>query len=31
VRFAVAPDGQADSVLIENLNIHGQGKFARVK
>jgi CubicO group peptidase (beta-lactamase class C family) len=31
VRFAVAPDGKADRVLIENLNVHGQGTFSRVK
>jgi CubicO group peptidase (beta-lactamase class C family) len=31
VRFLVAPDGQSDQVLIENLNIHGQGTFTRVK
>jgi CubicO group peptidase (beta-lactamase class C family) len=31
VRFSVAPDGAADIVLIENLNIHGQGAFSRVK
>ncbi len=29
--FSIAPDGQADRVLIENLNVHGQGAFARVK
>lgn len=27
----IAPDGQADGVLIENLNVHGQGVFSRVK
>ncbi len=31
LRFSVAPDGQADGVLIENLNLHGQGTFSRVK
>ena len=31
LRFSVAPDNQADGVLIEFLNIHGQGTFARVK
>ena len=31
VRFSIAPDGQADRVLIENLDIHGQGAFVRVK
>jgi CubicO group peptidase (beta-lactamase class C family) len=31
LRFSIAPDDQADSVLIENLNIHGQGTFSRVK
>jgi CubicO group peptidase (beta-lactamase class C family) len=31
LRFSIAPDGRADSVLIENLNIHGQGTFSRVK
>ncbi|HEY2838072.1 MAG TPA: serine hydrolase [Pirellulales bacterium] len=30
VRFSVAPDGKADRVLIENLDIHGQGGFARI-
>lgn len=31
VRFSIAPDGQADRVLIENLDIHGQGAFSRAK
>ena len=31
VRFSIAPDGQADGVLIENLNINGLGTFPRVK
>jgi CubicO group peptidase (beta-lactamase class C family) len=31
VRFSVAPNRQADRVLIENLDIHGLGSFARVK
>jgi hypothetical protein len=31
VRFSIDPTRQADHVLIENLNIHGQGTFARVK
>jgi CubicO group peptidase (beta-lactamase class C family) len=31
VRFTVDPSRQADRVLIENLNIHGLGSFARVK
>ncbi len=31
LRFAIAPDGKTDQVLIENLNIHGQGTFSRVK
>jgi len=31
VSFSIAPDRQADRVLIENLNIHGQGAFSRVK
>jgi radical SAM superfamily enzyme YgiQ (UPF0313 family) len=30
VRFSVAPDEQADRVLIENLNVHGSGSFDRV-
>jgi CubicO group peptidase (beta-lactamase class C family) len=30
VRFFVDPTRRADSVLIENLNIHGQGTFSRV-
>jgi len=31
VRFSIDPSGQADRVLIENLDIHGQGTFTRVK
>lgn len=31
VCFSMAPGGQADRVLIENLNISGQGAFVRVK
>jgi CubicO group peptidase (beta-lactamase class C family) len=31
VRFSIDPSRHADSVLIENLNIHGQGSFSRVK
>jgi CubicO group peptidase (beta-lactamase class C family) len=31
VCFSVAPDGQADRVLIENLDVHGQGTFSRMK
>ncbi len=31
VCFSIDPTRQADRVLIENLNIHGQGTFARVK
>ena len=31
VRFSVDPSRQADRVLVENLNIHGLGSFARVK
>ena len=31
LRFSIAPDDAADSVLIENLNIHGQGTFLRMK
>ena len=31
VRFSVAPTGQADRVLVENLNIHGLGTFTRAK
>jgi hypothetical protein len=30
VRFSIDPGRQADRVLIENLDIHGQGTFARV-
>jgi CubicO group peptidase (beta-lactamase class C family) len=30
LRFSIDPSGRADSVLIENLNIHGQGTFSRV-
>jgi len=29
VRFSITPDRKADQVLIENLNIHGQGVFVR--
>jgi hypothetical protein len=31
VRFSIDPSGHADRVLIENLDIHGQGTFSRVK
>jgi hypothetical protein len=31
VRFSIDPGRKADRVLIENLNIHGQGTFSRVK
>jgi CubicO group peptidase (beta-lactamase class C family) len=31
VRFSVATAGQADHVLLENLNIHGLGTFTRAK
>jgi hypothetical protein len=31
VCFSVAPDGRADRVLIENLNVYGQGAFNRAK
>jgi CubicO group peptidase (beta-lactamase class C family) len=31
LRFSINPARQADRVLIENLNIHGQGSFTRVK
>ncbi|MBA3480609.1 MAG: serine hydrolase [Pirellulales bacterium] len=31
VRFSIDPGGQAARVLIENLNIHGQGTFTRSK
>jgi CubicO group peptidase (beta-lactamase class C family) len=31
VRFFIDPGGQAVRVLIENLNIHGQGTFTRCK
>ncbi|MBA3481836.1 MAG: serine hydrolase, partial [Pirellulales bacterium] len=31
VRFSIDSGGQADRVLIENLNIHGQGTFSRSK
>jgi CubicO group peptidase (beta-lactamase class C family) len=29
VRFSIDPHGQADRVLLENLNIHGKGTFTR--
>jgi CubicO group peptidase (beta-lactamase class C family) len=31
VRFSIDADGRADRVLIDNLNIHGQGLFTRSK
>jgi hypothetical protein len=31
VCFSIDPTRRADRVLIENLNLHGQGTFARVK
>ncbi len=31
VRFSIDPVREAERVLIENLNIHGQGTFSRVK
>jgi hypothetical protein len=31
VCFSIDPTRQADRVLIENLNLHGQGTFSRVK
>jgi CubicO group peptidase (beta-lactamase class C family) len=31
IRFSIGPSRQADRVLIENLNIHGQGSFLRLK
>jgi CubicO group peptidase (beta-lactamase class C family) len=31
IRFAVAADGRADNVLVENLNVRGDGLFHRVK
>ena len=31
VRFSIDPGGEADRVLVENLNIHGQGSFTRVE
>jgi CubicO group peptidase (beta-lactamase class C family) len=31
VCFSVAPDGQADRVLVENLDANGQGAFSRAK
>ncbi|MBX3415782.1 MAG: serine hydrolase [Pirellulales bacterium] len=30
VTFLVGPSGKADRVLLENLNIHGMGTFARI-
>jgi hypothetical protein len=29
VQFSINPAGKADQVVIENLNIHGLGTFAR--
>jgi hypothetical protein len=31
VRFSIDSGRQADRVLIENLNVHDQGTFSRVK
>ncbi len=31
VCFSIAPNGQADRVLVENLDAHGEGAFPRVK
>jgi CubicO group peptidase (beta-lactamase class C family) len=29
VQFSIDPSARADGILIENLNVHGQGRFAR--
>ncbi len=29
VMFALGPDGRAERVVVENLNVHGEGAFAR--
>ena len=30
VTFTIGPDGQATQVIVENLNVHGEGTFKRV-
>jgi CubicO group peptidase (beta-lactamase class C family) len=30
ITFTIGPDGKATSVLVENLNVHGEGAFKRV-
>ena len=30
VTFTIGPDGQATQVVVENLNVHGEGTFKRV-
>jgi CubicO group peptidase (beta-lactamase class C family) len=30
VTFTIGPDGQATKVIVENLNVHGEGTFKRV-
>ena len=30
VTFTIAPDGKANQVVVENLNVHGEGTFKRV-
>jgi hypothetical protein len=31
VTFTIGDDGKSASVVVENLNIHGEGKFTRVQ
>jgi hypothetical protein len=30
VTFTITPDGTANQVIVENLNVHGEGTFKRV-
>ena len=30
ITFTIGPDGRATQVLVENLNVHGEGTFKRV-
>ena len=31
ITFTVGPDGKANQVVVENLNVHDEGTFKRVK
>jgi hypothetical protein len=30
ITFTIGPDGKAAQVVVENLNVHGEGTFKRV-